>query len=393
MGYYFIKPKLNTNLCLSVENSTMAAGQNVIVYTTTGNYNITQKWFVERLSSNQFILNASNQAYGLTMTLGGNTRNCVIQLPGLRESDSASVDIVSSSDGYHYIKMHTTNWYLCCDGSSTGSNVYWALNPGGIDAQKWRIESTTIPGPSKYTYMVAKCSTCELHMIRTDSGNLKLYNVLRKTLEGANVLGINGAFFNRGVPGDLRLLNVAKYNGQYVGPSPSPDGGERNDGCGNGVIYRTTSGSMYFVEGQNVLTDSSLSAVKNLTGTVSWAQGGGGMYLGYSGWKAKAQNKFPHSMSYSSAGRTALVVDTTTQYAYLTVTPDNVNYEQFRKAIMEYLGISDTSTASTRFLGLFLDGGSSSQLRAKTPSGSTVYIHTSGGANITCEDILLNNIS
>lgn len=38
MGYYFIKPKLNSSMCLAVANSTITGGQNVVVNAKTANY-------------------------------------------------------------------------------------------------------------------------------------------------------------------------------------------------------------------------------------------------------------------------------------------------------------------------------------------------------------------
>lgn len=367
MGYYFIKPKLNSKMCLAVANSTVTGGQNVVVNMQTANYNITQKWFIESLSSNQVVLNASNQAYGLMMAaLEGNTRNCLIQLSGLLGSDA--VDFVSSGDGYYYIKMHTTNWYLCCAGSTQGSNAYWALNPGGTDAQKWSLESTTIPGPSNYIYMVAPYSGCTLNIIRTSSQNIQIKNVGGKTLEGANAIGINCCFFTLNT---TMICNIAKNDGVYVGSAEPPQNGQDNS-CGNGVVYRTKSGTMHFAEGTSI-EDSSLSAVKDLDGTVSWAQGGSGIYPGYSGWWGKV-SYFLSTIS-EFAHRSAMVVDTQTGYVYLIVTMNAVTYNTFRAAIMNFLNLTDGASPSTRFLGVFLDGGASSQLRAKDPNNSSVYLH------------------
>lgn len=384
MGYYFIKPKLNSSMCLAVANSTITGGQNVVVNAKTANYNITQKWFIESLSSNQFVLNASNQAYGLRMAaLEGNTRNCVIQLSGFLGSDC--VDFVSSGDGYYYIKMHTTNWYLCCAGSTQGSNAYWALNPGGTDAQKWSLESTTISGPSNYTYMVAPYSGCTLNIIRTSSQNIQIKNVGLKTLEGANAIGINGCFFD---PGTTNILNIAKNDGVYVGSAAAPKNGQLNS-CGSGVVYRTKTGAMYFAEGGSV-DESSLAAVKNLTGTPSWAQGGAGIYPGYSGWYSKNSDFFADK-NYNTQ-RSAMIVDTQTDYVYLIVTMNTVTYNVFRTAMMSFLNLTDGDSASTRFRGVFLDGGHSSQLRARDPNNSSVFLHHTS-PNPIPEAVTLRNVT
>ena len=70
-----------------------------------------------------------------------------------------------------------------------------------------------------------------------------------------------------------------------------------------------------------------------------------------------------------------MVVDTQTGYVYLIVTMNAVTYEVFRAAMMNFLNLTDGTSASTRFLGVFLDGGDSSQLRAKDPNNSSVYLH------------------
>lgn len=363
----------------------------MVVNAKTANYNITQKWFIESLSSNQFILNASNQAYGLKMTLGS-TRNCEIQLTGLRESDTSSVDIVSCGDGYYYIKMHTTAWYLCCAGSTQGSNVYWALNPGETDAQKWSLESTTIPGPSNYAYMVANCATCKLHIIRTAASNIELKNLKRVTLNNGGVIGINGGFFNLTKPANMTeeawnavkydVISIAKYNGAYVTPN-----GQENGGSGNFVIYRSATGTFGTATGTKA---ASISQVANLSGTGSWAQGGAGMFLGDSSWQDKAKINFT-SPTGSHTGLTALVVDAQKGLVYLIVTTETVNYVQFRSAIMSYLGLADGTAASTRFLGEFLDGGGSSTLRARNPENSLQLLYPGTTARILCEVIALKN--
>lgn len=234
--------------------------------------------------------------------------------------------------------------------------------------------------------MIADCSTCKLHIIRTDASNIKLINLEQKSLSGGGVYGINGGFFD---PGTKNILNIARCDGAYVGPNSAPFNGSNNRGCGNGVIYRRSDGKMLFVEGQDALTESALAPVNSLTGTGTWAQGGAGMYLGRSNWIASAEYKFVFEMTAARQGRTGFVVDNTTGFAYLIVNKDKtLSYIDFRSAIMTFLYLADGATASTRYLGLFLDSGTSTQLRCLSPENGSVNIGAGGGLN---EVIALRN--
>lgn len=176
---------------------------------------------------------------------------------------------------------------------------------------------------------------------------------------------------------------------RYVGTAAAPKNGTNNNWCGNGVIYRKTDGTMDFAEGQSV-DDASLAVIKNLTGTVSWAQGGAGIYPGYSGWMAKDADFF-NAMAGSSQ-RTAMVVDCETGLVYLIVTINAVSYDTFRNSIMTFLNLSDGATASTRYHGVFLDGGGSTQLRAKDPKNASVFVHKSGETRSLLQVVTLRNI-
>lgn len=96
-------------------------------------------------------------------------------------------------------------------------------------------------------------------------------------------------------------------------------------------------------------------------------------------------------MSDSSAGRSAFVVDNTMKYVYLIVTGSTTNYTTFRAAIETFLDLTDGSAASTRFMGLFLDGGGSSQIRAYTPKNALV--NQTGDGRYPVEVITLRSSS
>lgn len=367
MPEYEIRPKINENLRLNVSQGVAADHQAVTISTSTGTNE--QKWFVYKVAAgeSQAILSTINQAYGLNIKgpTTTDTRLCTLLVAGGNARDSL-VSFVSAGTNYWYIKLTNYDYYLTCNGSSDGSGVSWQPFTGG-DAQTWRFIYTLPDGPKSYAYMEAFFDSCTLCIIRTAASNIKLVNLLQKSLSGGGVYGINGGFFDPAPA--VNVLNIAKYEGEYVGPSSAEYDGADNCWCGNGVIYRNPDGSMVFTEGQNVLTDTSLKDVKDLTGVGTWAQGGAGMYLGWSNWIDSAEKFFPYKMAQSRYGRTGFVVDNKTGFAYLIVNKnDSLSYIAFRNAIMTFLNIErNGNTASTRYLGLFLDSGTSTQLRCHTP--------------------------
>lgn len=234
--------------------------------------------------------------------------------------------------------------------------------------------------------MTAPYGSYTIHIIRTDASNIKLVNLKQKSLSGGGVYGINGGFFD---PGTNNILNIARCDGAYVGPNAAPYNGSHNRWCGNGVIYRRADGKMFFVEGQDALTEPALAPVNTLTGQGTWAQGGAGMYLGKSDWITSAETYFPFKMNVARQGRTALVVDNETGFAYLIVNKaNNLTYIQLRQAIMTFFNLTDGASASTRYLGLFLDSGTSTQMRCLSPKNGSVNIGAGGALN---EVITLRN--
>lgn len=383
MPYYELRPKVNESLRLNVSGNSVAAnGQNVTLYSATGSND--QIWFVQEVGvKNQKILSAINQAYGLNAVTSG-TWNCCLQLTGGSDA-TTSFEFEYVDGGCWRVKLLNQNRYLTCDGTTSGSNVSWKAKTGG-DEQVWRFYPAFVNGPQSYAYMTAKYGSCTLHIIRTDSANIQVANLRGKALSTAGVIGINGGFFN---PGTNQILNIAKNDGTYVGAASAPYNGTNNNWCGNGVVYRKTDGTMGFLTGQSV-DDASLSVIKNLTGTVSWAQGGAGIYPGYSGWKSKDTDFF-NSIAASSQ-RSAMIVDRETGFVYLIVTINAVSYDTFRSSMMTFLNLSDGATASTRYHGVFLDGGGSTQLRAKDPKNTSVFIHKSGETRALLQVITLRNV-
>ncbi len=385
MPYYELRPKVNENLRLNVSGTSVAAnGQNVTLYSATGSND--QIWFVQNVgATGQTILSAINQAYGLSANTSG-TWNCCLYTTGGNPS-TTTFEFEYVDGGCWRVKLLNQDRYLTCDGSTSGSNVSWKAKTGG-DEQVWRFYPTFVNGPQNYAYMKAPWGTGKtIHIIRTAASNIKLVNLERKSLSGGKVYGMNGGFFDPAP--SVNILNIAKCDGAYVGPNPAPYNGSNNCWCGNGVIYRRADGQMFFVEGQDALTESVLAPVKNLTGQGTWAQGGAGMYLGKTDWITPAEYGFKYKMSDARYGRTGLVVDNGQGFAYLIVNTDaEMSYIQFRQAIMTFFNLTDGATASTRYLGLFLDSGGSTQLRCLNPQNGSVNI---GGGGALCEAITLRD--
>jgi len=383
MPIYELRPKLNESLRLNVSGYGVAAdGQNVTIYSATGSND--QMWFVQEVGAKgQKILSTINQAYGLS-AVTSDTWNCCLHVTGGSDA-TTSFEFEYVDGGCWRVKLVGQNRYLTCDGSTSGSNVSWKAKTSG-DEQVWRFYPARVNGPQAYAYMTAKYGSCTLHIIRTEASNIKLINLKQKSLSGGGVYGINGGFFD---PGTNNILNIAKCDGAYVGPNPAPHNGSHNRWCGNGVIYRRADGEMLFVEGQDALTEPALAPVNTLTGQGTWAQGGAGMYLGKSDWISSAEYYFPHKMNVARKGRTGFVVDNTTGFAYLIINKDvDLTYINFRASIMTFLNLTDGATASTRYLGLFLDSGTSTQLRCLNPKNGSVNI---GAGGALCEVIVLRN--
>ena len=71
-------------------------------------------------------------------------------------------------------------------------------------------------------------------------------------------------------------------------------------------------------------------------------------------------------------------MNTVTKKVYLIVSRENTakSVEQFRKAIHEYFKIPVALGGTSTFVGLLLDGGGSSCIRAKNSAGRVVDVNT-----------------
>jgi hypothetical protein len=197
--------------------------------------------------------------------------------------------------------------------------------------------------------------------------------------------GINGGWFEKEY-----LLNIAINNGKFLSPETvnikkDKDGNEkayRRDGSrqtvGKGVLCYSNN-KVFYIELEK--QDDDTGYFIDDTTSYQWAQGGIGLHLtenkasweelvGYNG-EYGIEKKSPE-IAEPHVGRNALVADSTTKDVYLIVyceewtyvggaAGDRIKLQKFRDAIIEYLK-NEVSDDLTRFIGVFPDGGSSTQI-------------------------------
>ena len=74
-----------------------------------------------------------------------------------------------------------------------------------------------------------------------------------------------------------------------------------------------------------------------------------------------------------------MIANKSTNNVYLVVTNQSVSVSAFRGAIQSYMGITDGSQSNANIQALLLEGGLSSQLRAKDPNGDIKEIYMESG--------------
>lgn len=118
------------------------------------------------------------------------------------------------------------------------------------------------------------------------------------------------------------------------------------------------------------------------------------MYLGLSNWyeKLKAEN-WGNKPAYfnSNSVRTGLVVNTSTKKVYLINCSTSATFKTFHDAILARFGTQDGSTLNSIYKGIFLDGGGSSQLKARQSTG--IEINVTGDSRKLCQIITLRDNS
>lgn len=229
---------------------------------------------------------------------------------------------------------------------------------------------------TKHTYHTGTYSGKTLHVLSTPASNIRLYNLKgTSSLINSAYYGINGGFFSWD---SNKALNIALSDGAAIGPG---DVGTDNNWAGGGVISWN---------GVSVKFNAPIQEMGKLDEDVrsgqsgTWAQGGHSMYLGNKNWLSKMygdvlqtvdeHNPDLDKIVNNSSYRTGLVADKTTKMVHLVVTLSGCTFSTFRAAIQSYLGISDGSSDSTRYVGLFLDGSYSSQMKAKNTSNNVITV-------------------
>ena len=233
-------------------------------------------------------------------------------------------------------------------------------------------------GPVNHDYSTGTYNNIVLHIIRTHARNIRLFDQTstaagRKPLHNSGYFGINGGWFDLGTPFDI--LNIAMYNGNNVG---NGEYGGRVNTVGSGAIgWNGDTNSLSFFTNAASCDSIPFSAQAN-----SWVQGGFHLWLGNSNWQTQFVNQ-PSGSSFinGNAYRTAMIANKSTNNVYLVVTNQSVSVSAFRGAIQSYMGITDGSQSNANIQALLLDGGLSSQLRAKDSNGAIKEIYMeSGGA-------------
>ena len=245
---------------------------------------------------------------------------------------------------------------------------------------------------TQHTYLGGTFAGIPLNIIITAASNIQLVNFRnsgsKKSLRNSSYYGINGAWYNRdsNVRTD-QILNIAMYNGSALGPDTNRDGLPEgsNNYVGSGVVAWNGSQLSCYT---SVEAASEISFLKR-AGT--WGQGGIALWLGWSNWLAQVEAQPSGSLYTGSAdGRTALIANMSTNKVYLIVTTATATTATFRAAIQSYLGITDGAQANNTYQGIMLDGGSSTQLKAKTSNNTTVNI---GNSSAIPEVIVLKSSS
>ena len=102
------------------------------------------------------------------------------------------------------------------------------------------------------------------------------------------------------------------------------------------------------------------------TPTAVWMQGGINMHFGNSNWSTSDNWYFDYTPTSLSTKRTAMVANTRTNELYLViaVSSSSKSIVDFRNALKSHFGFSDSNNGSSDYVGLMLDGGESSSMRA-----------------------------
>ena len=225
---------------------------------------------------------------------------------------------------------------------------------------------------TKHAHISKVYSGKTLHIITTHANNICMKNLNGKqSLIDSSYYGINGGFF------DSAALNIAMSDGQVIGDL-------NNSWCDGCVI---TWNGAYLKKYQPIQNLAELDD-DVLTQSGTWAQGGHAMRLGARSWLELLYSdvgitdpdgtNLKNDIVESSRYRTGLVVDSVTKSTHLITCDTPCSFAGFRTAIQTFLDIVTTDNENTRYYGLFLDGGGSTQMKYRDRSNTTFAIDKSG---------------
>lgn len=228
---------------------------------------------------------------------------------------------------------------------------------------------------TNHTYRTGTYNGILLHMLRTHASNITLKNLrCEKTLKESGYYGCNGGFFNfpNSATNPKRVISLAKVNGGVVGPN-SNDGNQNNYTGGGVILWNGNSLVCLFSR-----PDDDASTMPNTSAYGTWAQGGISFWLGYKDFYNAAINEVGYKpdqmVERSTAKRTAMIADLDTDNVYLIATENECDYIDFRAAIQSAFDITDGNSTNSRYKGIMLDGGGSTQFRANRSNGADVTI-------------------
>ena len=138
MAYYKIASYANEALCLNIYGSNVTSlsnHQNVVLWTDSGSNE--QLWSIDSFASGAKIRSAVDEAFALNIYRDG-TNNCDVYPVASNSSSDCSVAFteVGELSGIYEVYLPAHSLYLTSEGSSNGSNVYWAARHGK-STQRW----------------------------------------------------------------------------------------------------------------------------------------------------------------------------------------------------------------------------------------------------------------
>ena len=235
-----------------------------------------------------------------------------------------------------------------------------------------------------------------MYIYDTPSTNIKLCTLdQQKSLMESSYYGINGGWFNLGEPGEIGrgLLNVTYCDGAPVGSAsygtPPRDGTAQT--VGDAVIFCYGYNARLSEEEVDIDDGTSALDITGITHVSSWAQGGIALSLGKQNWSNR-KNVSPNQVAN---GWSAMVADCTTSTVHLIAVRDpsnkkTITQQNIRDAITEYFGITEGSTVNSRYKGILLDGGDSTQMRFRNRYGNDTKLF--GAYRALCGIITLRNL-